>query len=96
MIFICLYFYVIGYIGHLASRHSDVLSDCSPVLTNSQAESIEKEKSSTPQTIIAVKEEIDPELSIPKTSVPNYQTSVVKQTPVKFTDTKKIIRFKGN
>ncbi|XP_026484820.1 uncharacterized protein LOC113392547 isoform X1 [Vanessa tameamea] len=61
-----------GYIGHIASRHSDVLKDASPVLTNSQAEALSK-PTATIQTDI--KEEIDPELSIPKSSVPNYQTN---------------------
>ncbi|KPJ13711.1 hypothetical protein RR48_10895 [Papilio machaon] len=32
-----------GYIGHLASRHSEVLADSSPVLTNSQAEALAKQ-----------------------------------------------------
>ncbi|CAH0406062.1 unnamed protein product [Chilo suppressalis] len=68
-----------GYIGHLASRHSETLSDSSPVLTNSQAEALAKERV-TQQPLHEVKEEPDPEMSIPKTSVPNYQTTVVKQT----------------
>ncbi|KAL0850011.1 hypothetical protein ABMA28_011921 [Loxostege sticticalis] len=67
-----------GYIGHIASRHSEILSDSSPVLTNSQAEAMTKEHSS--QQAPDVKEEPDPELSIPKSSVPNYQTNAVKQT----------------
>ncbi|CAH2268762.1 jg23785 [Pararge aegeria aegeria] len=61
-----------GYIGHLSSRHSEVLSDSSPVLTNSQAEALSKQCSTT-QT--EIKEEPDPELVIPKTSVPNYQNN---------------------
>ncbi|CAG9782876.1 unnamed protein product [Diatraea saccharalis] len=68
-----------GYIGHLASRHSEVLSDSSPVLTNSQAEALAKERISQ-QPLHEVKEEPDPEMSIPKTTVPNYQTTIVKQT----------------
>ncbi|XP_068629198.1 protein tramtrack, beta isoform-like isoform X3 [Battus philenor] len=63
-----------GYIGHLASRHSEVLADSSPVLTNSQAEALAKQI----QTQTEIKDETDPELAIPKTSVPNYQ-SIVKQ-----------------
>ncbi|XP_045454517.1 zinc finger and BTB domain-containing protein 11 isoform X3 [Melitaea cinxia] len=61
-----------GYIGHIASRHSEVLRDSSPVLTNSQAEALAKQ-TATIQTDI--KEEIDPEMSIPKSSVPNYQNN---------------------
>lgn len=65
-------FVSIGYIGHIASRHSEVLRDSSPVLTNSQAEALAKQ-AATIQTDI--KEEIDPEMSIPKSSVPNYQNN---------------------
>lgn len=42
------------------------------MLTNSQAEALSK-KTSTTQT--EVKEEMDPELAIPKSSVPNYQNN---------------------
>lgn len=63
-----------GYIGHLASRHSEVLADSSPVLTNSQAEELAKQT----QTQAEVRDDTDPELAIPKTSVPNYQ-SIDKQ-----------------
>ncbi|XP_061382644.1 zinc finger and BTB domain-containing protein 11 isoform X2 [Danaus plexippus] len=62
-----------GYIGHLASRHSEVLTDSSPVLTNSQAVAMSKQ---TTPTQTEIKEEPDPELSIPKSSVPNYQNNV--------------------
>ncbi|XP_045761275.1 uncharacterized protein LOC123864702 isoform X1 [Maniola jurtina] len=66
-----------GYIGHLASRHSEVLKDSSPVLTNSQAEALAKQTSTT-QT--EIKEEPDPELVIPKTSVPNYHNNGKQNT----------------
>ncbi|XP_047542176.1 protein tramtrack, alpha isoform-like isoform X3 [Vanessa atalanta] len=77
-----------GYIGHIASRHSDVLKDASPVLTNSQAEALSK-PTATIQTDI--KEEIDPELSIPKSSVPNYQTNgkQLNSAVIKIPETKK-------
>jgi hypothetical protein len=45
------------------------------VLTNSQAEALAREHEAPPE----VKEEPDPELAIPKTSVLNYQTTI-KQT----------------
>ncbi|XP_046969306.1 uncharacterized protein LOC124536760 [Vanessa cardui] len=77
-----------GYIGHIASRHSDVLKDSSPVLTNSQADALSK-STATIQTDI--KEEIDPELSIPKSSVPNYQTNgkQMNSAVIKTPETKK-------
>ncbi|XP_047515103.1 uncharacterized protein LOC125056174 isoform X1 [Pieris napi] len=64
-----------GYIGHIASRHSEDYSDSMPILTNNQAE-IARE---TPviQSTAVIKDEVDPEMSIPKTSVPNFQN----QTP---------------
>ncbi|XP_047515108.1 protein tramtrack, beta isoform isoform X4 [Pieris napi] len=63
------------YIGHIASRHSEDYSDSMPILTNNQAE-IARE---TPviQSTAVIKDEVDPEMSIPKTSVPNFQN----QTP---------------
>ncbi|XP_023940141.2 protein tramtrack, beta isoform isoform X1 [Bicyclus anynana] len=67
-----------GYIGHIASRHSEVLRDASPVLTNSQVEAMSKQTTTT-QT--EIKEEPDPELVIPKTSVPNYQNNT-RQTNI--------------
>ncbi|XP_053601897.1 protein tramtrack, beta isoform isoform X1 [Plodia interpunctella] len=78
-----------GYIGHLASRHSEVLGDSSPVLTNSQAEALSKEMAPTTPAPPELKEDPDPELSIPKTSVPNYQTNT---KPAKTTETKKSYR----
>ncbi|KAL4715249.1 hypothetical protein ACJJTC_007831 [Scirpophaga incertulas] len=69
-----------GYIGHLASRHSDVLSDSSPVLTNSQALEASLREQVMQQAVQEIKEESDPELAIPKTMVPNYQTNNIKQT----------------
>ncbi|XP_050352948.1 protein abrupt-like isoform X1 [Nymphalis io] len=82
-----------GYIGHLASRHSDVLKDSSPVLTNSQAEALSQQQTTKPTTTTQtdIKEEIDPELSIPKSSVPNYQTNgkQLNNTVVKTPETKK-------
>ncbi|XP_035430102.1 protein tramtrack, alpha isoform-like isoform X1 [Spodoptera frugiperda] len=74
-----------GYIGHIASRHSELLSDSSPVLTNTQA------IQATESSLQEIKEEADPESMIPKTSVPNYQTSVVKHT-AKATEPKKTYR----
>ncbi|KAM3966792.1 uncharacterized protein ACR2FA_012331 isoform 2-T2 [Aphomia sociella] len=82
-----------GYIGHLASRHSEVLADSSPVLTNTQVEAMAKETAAA-QTTQEIKEEPDPELSIPKSSVLNYQTTVVKQTSVKNSEVKKSCRQK--
>ncbi|XP_034841289.1 protein abrupt isoform X1 [Maniola hyperantus] len=67
-----------GYIGHLASRHSEVLRDSSPVLTNLQAEAFSKQTSTITQT--EIKEEPDPELVIPKTSVPNYHNNGKQNT----------------
>ncbi|CAH4017621.1 unnamed protein product [Pieris brassicae] len=65
-----------GYIGHIASRHSEDYSDSMPILTNNQAE-IARE---TPviQSTTVIKDEIDPEMSIPKTSVPNFQPPSIK------------------
>ncbi|CAH2099730.1 unnamed protein product [Euphydryas editha] len=78
-----------GYIGHIASRHSEVLRDSSPVLTNSQAEALSKKTATAIQTDI--KEEIDPETSIPKSSVPNYQMNgkEINNVLVKNPETKK-------
>ncbi|XP_013193103.2 uncharacterized protein LOC106136952 isoform X3 [Amyelois transitella] len=81
-----------GYIGHLASRHSEVLADSSPVLTNSQAEALSKEKAPNPPAPPEVMEEPDPEMSIPKSAVPNYQASN-KSTATKSTETRKT--YKG-
>lgn len=90
-IFITIYLFS-GYIGHIASRHSELLSDSSPVLTNAQIEASTKEK---PQyTPPEVKEEPDPELVIPKTSVPNYQTTIIRHVS-KTTESKKPYRAKG-
>ncbi|XP_026764436.2 protein tramtrack, alpha isoform isoform X1 [Galleria mellonella] len=83
-----------GYIGHLASRHSEVLADSSPVLTNTQAEALAKETPPLQPAPPEVKEEPDPELSIPKSSVPNYHTTTIKQTPTKNTEAKKSCRHK--
>ncbi|KAJ2946284.1 hypothetical protein O0L34_g12322 [Tuta absoluta] len=68
-----------GYIGHIASRHSETLSDFSPVLTNTQAEAA-KEMSTLPEPLPPEKEEPepDPEMSIPRTCVLNYQMTVGK------------------
>ncbi|XP_072935825.1 uncharacterized protein [Epargyreus clarus] len=91
-----------GYIGHIASRHSEVLSDSSPVLTNAQIEAMAKEQQQQQQQLQIqqqqllqlqqdFKEDLDPELAIPKSSVPNYQTTH-KQTPAKPAEQKKIYR----
>lgn len=48
------------------------MKDSSPVLTNSQVEALSKQ---TITTQTEIKEEPDPELVIPKTSVPNYQNN---------------------
>ncbi|CAG4963309.1 unnamed protein product [Parnassius apollo] len=64
-----------GFNGHVASRHSEVLSDSSPVSTNSQTEALDKQV----QTQSEMKDGTDPELAIPKSSLPNYQ-SVAKQS----------------
>ncbi|XP_075983822.1 protein tramtrack, beta isoform-like isoform X1 [Anticarsia gemmatalis] len=77
-----------GYIGHLSSRHSEVLSDASPVLTNAQIEASCKEKIPIPQD---TREESDPESVIPKTTVPTYQTTIIKHAS-KATETKKPYR----
>lgn len=77
-----------GYIGHLASRHSELLSDSSPVLTNAQLENNSKDLIHDSQEF---KE--DPELVIPKTSVPNYQTSIIKNVS-KSTEAKKPCKAK--
>lgn len=71
-----------------------MLSDSNPILTNAQSEAIVTENL---QPVVAQdpKEEPDPELAIPKSSVPNYQTSVVKQA-AKSTETKKSYYRKGN
>nr|XP_049698540.1 protein tramtrack, beta isoform isoform X1 [Helicoverpa armigera]XP_049698541.1 protein tramtrack, beta isoform isoform X1 [Helicoverpa armigera]XP_049698542.1 protein tramtrack, beta isoform isoform X1 [Helicoverpa armigera]XP_049698543.1 protein tramtrack, beta isoform isoform X1 [Helicoverpa armigera]XP_049698544.1 protein tramtrack, beta isoform isoform X1 [Helicoverpa armigera] len=79
-----------GYIGHIASRHSELLSDASPVLTNTPAEPLGTDHSQP--VAQEPKEEPDPELVLPKSSVPNYQTSVVKHTPK--AETKKSYRTK--
>ncbi|CAB3231360.1 unnamed protein product [Arctia plantaginis] len=79
-----------GYIGHIASKHADVLSDASPILSNSQIEGNLKVKIPIPQEI---KEAPDPELVIPTSSVPNYQTASTKPV-TKSTEAKKTYRAK--
>ncbi|KAJ8734899.1 hypothetical protein PYW08_014149 [Mythimna loreyi] len=76
-----------GYIGHIATRHSEILADTSPVSTNTSIEAVVTENLQ-PVVVQEPKIEPDPELAIPKSSVPNYQTSVVKHT-AKATETKK-------
>lgn len=61
-----------------------------------QAEALSKERQLVPLAVPdAVKEESDPESSIPISSVLNYQTSVVKHTPAKSSEPKKNCRTKG-
>ncbi|CAK1599992.1 unnamed protein product [Parnassius mnemosyne] len=64
-----------GFNGHVASRHSEVSTDSSPVSSNSQTEALDKQL----QTQSEIKDATDPELAIPKSSVPNYQ-SIMKQS----------------
>ncbi|XP_028028506.1 uncharacterized protein LOC114241754 isoform X1 [Bombyx mandarina] len=72
-----------GYIGHIASRHSELLADSNPVLTNEQAEALQNEAhAETPiNPVPNVKEEPDVELEIPKSSVPNPLTTTVMRAP---------------
>lgn len=74
---------LIGYIGHIASRHSELLADSNPVLTNEQAEALQNEAhAETPiNPVPNVKEEPDVELEIPKSSVPNPLTTTVVRAP---------------
>lgn len=64
------------------------MSDSSPVLTNSQAEALSKQTNIL-QT--EAKEEVDPEMAIPKSSVPNYQNNgkQSKNVSINTTDLKK-------
>ncbi|CAG4924081.1 unnamed protein product [Colias eurytheme] len=84
-----------GYIGHLSSRHNEVLADSTPVTTNTKAESISS-RTTVAEPPPDIKDETDPEMSIPKTSVPNYQTATVvqstKSTENKNTEPKKTFR----
>ncbi|VVC87973.1 unnamed protein product, partial [Leptidea sinapis] len=75
-----------GYIGHIASRHSETLADSSPVLTNTQAEALSRDEPNV--TLPEIKDDVDPEMSIPKTSVPNYQTAM-KNAAAKTSETKR-------
>ncbi|XP_049887394.1 uncharacterized protein LOC126381881 isoform X3 [Pectinophora gossypiella] len=84
-----------GYIGHLASRHSEVLAESNPVLNNSQVEATAIVKETTTQATQVTPEEPvqpDPEMSIPKTTVPTYQSSVLKQAPARTTEAKRASR----
>ncbi|KAG7304373.1 hypothetical protein JYU34_011313, partial [Plutella xylostella] len=79
-----------GYVGHLSSRHSELLSDSSPVLSNSQLVEALKEKGDIKTE---VKLEIDPEISIPKTTLTNLNSTNVKTTTRSSGDIKKPCRL---
>lgn len=83
-----------GYIGHIASKHSELLADSSPVLTNSQVLAYAKDNPRSTPVVQEVKQECDPELVIPKSSVPNYQPTVVKHVP-KSNEAKRTARGRG-
>lgn len=83
-----------GYIGHLASRHSELLSDSSPVLTNTPPEPCTKAQENI-QVTHEMKEEFDPEPAIPQPTEYTYQDTTIKQVPTRPTETKKSYRNKG-
>lgn len=85
----------LGYIGHLASRHSEVLTEPSPVITRTETES-DLDMLSLP-ALADMKQETDPEQAIPKSSVQNHQAPAHKHTAIKTTESKKSSKgSKGN
>ncbi|KAJ8733915.1 hypothetical protein PYW07_014466 [Mythimna separata] len=78
-----------GYIGHIATRHSEGFVDTSTVSTNTMT-SIEAvvTENLQPPVVQEPKNEPDPEVTIPKATVTSYHTSVVKHT-AKATEPKK-------
>ncbi|XP_026726232.1 uncharacterized protein LOC113492770 [Trichoplusia ni] len=82
-----------GYIGHLASRHSELLSDSSPVLTNTPPETCTKAQENI-QVTHEMKEEFDPEPAIPQPTEYTYQDTTIKQVPTRPTETKKSYKNK--
>ncbi|GBP22968.1 hypothetical protein EVAR_95369_1 [Eumeta japonica] len=66
-----------GYIGHIASRHSETLSDSHPVISSSQLEAAADGPSAPSHVKI---EPVDPELAIPKSTLPNYNSSAANST----------------
>lgn len=79
---------VSGYIGHIASRHSETLTDSSPVLTHAQIESSKIERNIV-QNISEVKYEPNADLAVPKTAEINYQATVVKEPIPKNSEVKR-------
>lgn len=85
----------LGYIGHLASRHSEVLTEPSPVITRTETE-FDPDMLSLP-ALADMKQETDPEQAIPKSSVQNHQAPAHKHTAIKTTESKKSSKgSKGN
>ncbi|KAI8430042.1 hypothetical protein MSG28_000477 [Choristoneura fumiferana] len=76
-----------GYIGHLASRHSEVLTEPSPVITRTETESDPETLSL--QTLANMKQETDPEQTLPKSSVQNHQAPAHRHAATKTSDSKK-------
>lgn len=67
-----------GYIGHIASRHSDTLTDSSPVLSHAQIESSKIEKV-IEQKISEVKYEPKADWAVSRAAEINYQATVVRE-----------------
>lgn len=91
-----IHFQFSGYIGHVASRHTELLSDSSPVLTNTPPEPCTTAHASTLVTQ-EVKEEFDMESAIPQPTEFTYQDTTIKQVPTRPNpEPKKSYRNKGN